>query len=251
MRALLVAAALLLVLTACGTDSSEPDPVTEPAPPAETPAAAPPEADDPPDEPQPAAPPEPEPTLLRPTPELPEGPYYPSAEQRPSDRDADLLLLSGSPAIASGDPLQLDGQLLDVDGEPVAGALIELWQTDVQGIYLHPDDLRASQRDPYFQSFGETESDQEGRWGFRTIVPAPYDDRPRHLHVKVWLDGAELLTSQIFFASDLALDADQTVAEIGDQIEAVTISPEPGTDAAGLEIQTATHIIVVDVRRAG
>ena len=260
MRVLLAAATLVLVLTACGTSSSEPspesappDPASEPAEPAPPDTADPADTPDPPDGPgdPPDEPGDPDPAagLLEPTPRLAEGPYYPSEADRPSDQDSDLLLLTGSPVIASGEPLQIDGRLFDLNGDPVAGATIELWQTDAQGIYMNPDDPRVDARDSYFQSYGQSVSDDDGVWSFRTIVPARYEDRPRHLHVKVRLDGAELLTTQIYFAGDAELSTDSLTAALGDALIAVTVAPEPGMDEVGFPIQTASHTIVVDLSR--
>ena len=260
MRLVLAALTLLVVLSACDTSSDSAGPETEQltttgeseqAPPeAPSPAAPPVESTpvEPPSAPAPApSEPEPAPDLLNATPSLPEGPYYPGEAQRPSDQDADLLLLTGSPAIASGEPLLLDGQLLvDVDGQPVADATIELWQADVQGIYLHPDDPPADTRDAYFQSYGETLTDQAGAFSFRTIVPAPYEDRPRHLHLKVTRDGAELLTTQIFLAGDEALAADEIAAELGSDLTVISLMPEPGVDEVGLAVQRAEQILVVE-----
>ncbi len=184
------------------------------------------------------------------TPLLAEGPYYPNVETRPSDSDSDLLLLTGSPAIASGQPLQLDGQLRDTAGDPVAGATIELWQTDVQGIYLHPNDPRVDERDAYFQSYGEALTDDAGAFSFRTIFPGLYEDRPRHLHVKVKLDGAELLTTHIYFAGDPELATDSQTAGLGPELlDAISITPLAGVDEVGFAISTASHIIVVDPDR--
>ena len=259
MRALLAATAILSVLAACsgGSDDAATEPRPAASPPAEPsgevepPLASgidPPQSSDAGRETVAEEPSTPEPQLLRPTPELPEGPYYPRERQRPSDRDSDLLLLSGSPAIASGEPLELEGQLVDVEGEPIAGALVELWQTDAQGIYLHGDDPRAAARDPYFQSYGQSESDADGRWQFRTITPAPYEGRPRHLHLKVTRAGTDLLTTQLFFANDAALASDSISADLGEDLAAVTIAPEPATDEAGLAVQRATSTLVVELR---
>ena len=116
-RSILVAGALVL-LAGCGTDragdveqppsaASAPTAVepsgTSPAPPAPPPSdpsnASPTPAPPPPDSGN-ASPPPAETLKLALTPALPEGPYYPAESQRPSDRDADLLLLTGSPAVA-------------------------------------------------------------------------------------------------------------------------------------------------------
>ncbi|MGI9659024.1 MAG: hypothetical protein ACR2OD_08945 [Gaiellaceae bacterium] len=249
MRSVLAAVALLFVLSACGTGSDGSAPTTQPS---GSESAAPtdaPEAGS--TAPEPAAAEttalaEPETEQLTATPVLPEGPYYPTEAQRPSDRDSDLLLLTGSPAIASGEPLLLDGQLLDTSGSPVSDATVALWQTDVQGVYLHPDDPRKDIRDVYFQSYGEALTGEDGAFSFRTIVPAPYESRPRHLHLKVTLDSVELLTTQIFFAGDAALVSDDLTAGLGTALDAVSVTPTPGVDDAGLAVQRATRIIVIE-----
>jgi len=248
MRLVLASVALLLILAACGTNSDDSAPAEEPSA-STTAAPASPEVESTASEPpvsETPTPAEPEIEQLSATPALPEGPYYPTEAQRPSDRDSDLLLLTGSPAIASGEPLLLDGQLLDTTGSPVRDATIELWQTDVQGIYLHPDDPRKEMRDAYFQSYGETITDRDGAFSFRTVVPAPYEDRPRHLHVKVTLDGVELLTTQIFFAGDAALATDSITAGLGPALDAVSVTTSARVDEAGLAVQRATRIIVVE-----
>ena len=178
---------------------------------------------------------------------MPEGPYYPAELDRPSDRDSNLLLLSGSPVVATGEPVLLRGQLLDVDGSAISGAVIEIWQADSQGIYLHPDDPRTDARDPYFQSFGEVTTDASGTWTFRTIRPAVHEDRPQHIHLKVHHGQREVLTTQIFFAGDPRIDQDPLLAELDRDLASVVVSAEPGTDDEGQQISEARHTLVVDL----
>lgn len=127
------------------------------------------------------------------TPAQTEGPFYPVA--LPADSDADLLR-NGARPYAQGTPARVEGRVLDVDGQPVKGAQIEIWQCDQQGHYHHPRD--GGRADPAFQGFGRTTVAADGAWRFRTIRPAPYTGRTPHIHVKVRLGTRELLTTQLY-----------------------------------------------------
>ena len=130
---------------------------------------------------------------LRPTPTQTEGPFYPVS--LPQDRDSDLLQ-SGARRYADGQPTWLEGQVLDITGQPVDGAQVEIWQCDQNGHYHHPGD--GGRADPAFQGFGQVKVGRDGRYRFRTIRPAPYSGRTPHIHVKVRLGPHELLTTQLY-----------------------------------------------------
>ena len=249
MRVLLAASALLLVTVTCGAQSASPPPSAPAAAEPAAPAPVEPQPSEPaaPVPPTAAEAPEAEPastTLLQPTPAFPLGEFYPAESERPSDGDADLLLLVGSPVIATGEPLLLERQRLDLAAQAVADVAIELWQADAQGNYLGGDDT-SSERDPYFQSYGQATSDSAGSWSSRTLVPGPHDGQPRQLHVRVTLDERELLVTRLFFAGDPALDAG-AAADLGEDLNAVVIAPEPFTDEVGFALQRASHILIVD-----
>ena len=95
---------------------------------------------------------------LAPTPGATEGPFYPV--RPPRDDDADLVRVEGAVREAGGDILHLAGRVLDADARPVAGARIEIWQCDANGIYLHPGDRRRASRDAGFQGFGHATAGQ-------------------------------------------------------------------------------------------
>jgi|GEM_PF-1987922 len=122
------------------------------------------------------------PTMLlaaeAPTPGAAEGPFYPV--RIPSDDDADLVSVEGAVREAGGDILHLAGRVLDANARPIAGARIEIWQCDANGVYLHPGDRRSDSRDSGFQGFGHAKADTAGRFVFRTIVPVPYPGRTHH-----------------------------------------------------------------------
>ncbi|KPF69544.1 hypothetical protein IP84_06210 [beta proteobacterium AAP99] len=146
-------------------------------------------------------------TALPLTPRQSEGPFYPQQSffAARSDLDADLLQVTGSAALARGTPMALSGRVLNTRGEPVGGALVEIWQCDAGGTYLYTaQTLR--QGDPGFQGFGRTVTDAQGRYAFRTLRPVPYGGRVPHVHVKVALTERDirrdLLTTQVYLRGD-------------------------------------------------
>ena len=135
---------------------------------------------------------------LAPTPSAMEGPFYPTSSMRFDDVDNDLVKIEGAVKAAGGEVIQLNGRLIDSDGDAIANAIVEIWQCDATGRYLHTADRRAEPRDADFQGFGRARTDAEGRFMFRTIKPVPYPGRTPHIHVKVIDQGFELLTSQLY-----------------------------------------------------
>ena len=132
---------------------------------------------------------------LEPTPRDAEGPFYPT--RFPADVDADLARVEGRPQGARGTLLYLSGRVLAVDGTPLAGTKVELWQCDSLGRYHHVDG-DPGERDENFQGYGVATADAEGRYAFRTIRPVAYGGRPPHLHFKLTHARAGLLTTQLY-----------------------------------------------------
>lgn len=130
-----------------------------------------------------------------------------------------------------GDILEFGGRLYDGSGMPVPGAVIEIWQTDANGVYMHPDDSGSSTRDVNFQSYGESVTGENGFYHFRTIMPGGYESRPRHIHVKVRLAGQELLTTQFYFSNDPPAASDRIFAWGGADIGALIMRIFAGADA--------------------
>jgi protocatechuate 3,4-dioxygenase, beta subunit len=134
---------------------------------------------------------------LMPTPAQSEGPFYP--DQALADADFDLLK-NGNTAYTAGQPAWVSGVVRDLAGQPVSGALVEIWQCDHEGTYRHS---RSSGNAPMaFQGFGKVQVGADGRYRFRTIKPVPYPGRPPHIHVKVKLGSKELLTTQMYVAGE-------------------------------------------------
>lgn len=135
---------------------------------------------------------------LAPTPSAMEGPFYPTSSMRFEDVDNDLVKIEGAVKAAGGEVIQLNGKLVDSDGDAIGNGIVEIWQCDATGRYLHTADRRSEPRDAGFQGFGRARTDADGRFTFRTIKPVPYPGRTPHIHVKVIDQGFELLTSQLY-----------------------------------------------------
>src|SRR5438552_13771231 len=88
--------------------------------------------------------------LMR-TPRQTEGPFYP--DHLPLDTDNDLIIVNDSLTPAAGQITHLSGRILDGRGDAIRNALVEIWQVDVNGVYLHSADKHAK-RDGNFQGFG-------------------------------------------------------------------------------------------------
>ena len=133
----------------------------------------------------------------RATPRQTEGPFYPLT--RPRDADFDLLR-NGALQYTHGQATWLTGSVTDIEGKPVRGAQVEIWQCDHAGHYDHPGD--GSLIDKSFQGFGQVVVNAQGEYRFRTIRPVAYGGRAPHIHVKVKLGRRELLTTQLYVAGD-------------------------------------------------
>lgn len=163
---------------------------------------------------------------LRPTPGQSEGPFYPVA--LPADTDFDLLR-SGSARYTQGVAAWVEGTVSDTRGVPVSGAVVEIWQCDQAGHYHHPGD--GGKADPAFQGFGRVAVGRDGSYRFRTLRPARYGGRTPHIHVKVKLDGADLLTTQLYVADDPSNARDFLWRRLDERAQAaITVPFAPGTD---------------------
>jgi protocatechuate 3,4-dioxygenase, beta subunit len=157
---------------------------------------------------------------LRPTPSQTEGPYYPVAF--PADTDFDLLR-TGPAAYGKGQPAWVTGTVTDTRGTPLAGGVVEIWQCDQDGHYHHPGD--GGKADPAFQGFGKVTLGKDGSYRFRTLKPAPYSGRTPHIHVKVKLEGQELLTTQFYVQGDPGNARDFLWRRLGEEGQAALTRP--------------------------
>ncbi|MBK1833202.1 protocatechuate 3,4-dioxygenase [Roseibacillus ishigakijimensis] len=132
---------------------------------------------------------------LQATPRQTEGPFYP--DQLPLDTDNDLLIINDGITPAVGEVTHLSGTVRDLQGQPLRNALVEIWQVDGKGVYLHTAADKEGQ-DKNFQGYGRFSTDSKGRYYFRTIKPVPYPGRTPHIHAAVSVKGRRVLTTQLY-----------------------------------------------------
>lgn len=181
------------------------------------------------------------------TPAQQEGPYY--TVNKPDDRDNDLTALAGAAGNPGGQVVEFGGKVYDATGQPVPGIVIQIWQTDSNGVYLHPNDPSTGQRDPNFQFYGEAVTAADGSYSFRTILPGQYEPRPRHIHVKILLESQELLTTQFYFADDPDL-ANEPFFTTGDGAH-LLITLAEAQDASGNPVLAGQRDIVLALDLSG
>lgn len=130
------------------------------------------------------------------TPPQTEGPFYP--DKMPLDTDNDLLILNDGITPAVGEVTHLSGRILDSRGQPLRNAVVEIWQCDNQGAYLHSGSANRAGRDANFQGFGRFLTASTGEYYFRTIKPVPYPGRTPHIHFAVKVKGKDKFTTQCY-----------------------------------------------------
>lgn len=117
------------------------------------------------------------------TPHQTAGPFYsPNSPLRQSLLTPDI----------KGDRLTVTGQVLTTDCAPLADSLIDVWQTDAQGVYDNKG----------YKLRGHQFTDAEGRYRIETIVPGQYPGRTRHLHIRVQAADYPVLTTQLYLPQE-------------------------------------------------
>lgn len=130
------------------------------------------------------------------TPQQTEGPFYP--DNLPLDTDNDLLIINEKLTPAVGEVTHLSGQVFHENGSPARNVVVEIWQVDNKGVYLHSGDRKNGKPDPNFQGYGRFLTDQQGRYYFRTIKPSDYGPRTAHIHYAVNRGDQRILTTQCY-----------------------------------------------------
>lgn len=177
------------------------------------------------------------PLLAAVTPTQTEGPFFPNRSQPDTDTDADLTRIEGHSERALGEIVEVSGRVLDEDGNPIAGALIDVWQANAKGRYAHERDPNPAPLDPNFQGWAKLTTDAEGGYRFRTIKPGPYQvgeawSRPPHIHFKVARRGFHELTTQMYFAGDPLNDLDRLLQSVPESERGMLIVDfRPGSEA--------------------
>jgi protocatechuate 3,4-dioxygenase, beta subunit len=124
-----------------------------------------------------------------------------------------------------GERIIVAGRVLDEDARPVARTLVELWQCNSAGRYLHERDQHNAPLDPNFTGVGQVVTNERGEYRFLTIKPAAYPWRnthnawrPQHIHFSVFGPGfvARLIT-QMYFPGDPLLALDPIFNSVADE----------------------------------
>jgi protocatechuate 3,4-dioxygenase beta subunit len=148
------------------------------------------------------------------TPKQTEGPFYP--DHLPLDTDNDLLVVNDGITPAIGDVTHLSGRLLDAKGDPIRNAVVEIWQVDGKGVYLHSGSNGKEGKDPNFQGFGRFLTGSTGEYYFRTIKPVAYPGRTPHIHFAVKMKGRDKWTTQCYVKGEPKNENDMVLKGIKD-----------------------------------
>lgn len=149
------------------------------------------------------------------TPAQTEGPFYP--DKLPLDTDNDLLIVNDGITPGVGEITHLHGKILDAKGEPVRNALVEIWQCDSNGSYLHSGSSNRNKYDSNFQGFGRFMTGSDGSYYFRTIKPVSYPGRTPHIHYAVKYPKQKQFTTQCYIKGHPQNERDGVLRGIRDE----------------------------------
>jgi protocatechuate 3,4-dioxygenase beta subunit len=129
------------------------------------------------------------------------GPFFPLGS-RPATQ-GDLTIVEGVDGHAQGEIIEVTGRVLDLQGKPVPGARLTIWQANTFGRYAHPNDLNPAPLDPNFVGFATIRCCNDGAYRIRTVKPGPYPVGPDwmrapHIHLEVQGQFERLITQMYF-----------------------------------------------------
>ncbi len=179
------------------------------------------------------------------TPPQTEGPFYP--DKLPLDTDNDLLIINDSITPAVGEVTHLSGRILDANGNPIRNALVEIWQVDNDGAYIHSrDPHHREEHDANFQGYGRFLTGSSGEYYFRTIKPVPYTGRTPHIHYKVRKGEKELITTQCYVKGHPGNERDGIYRSIRDPKarDSVTVDFSPVPDSKIGELAARFDVVL-------
>ena len=172
------------------------------------------------------------------TPKQTEGPFYPV--DLPLDTDNDLIIVNDLLKPSLGEVTHLSGRILGPTGAPIRNALVEIWQVDHHGVYLHKGSNGAEKRDANFQGFGRFLTGGSGEYYFRTIKPVSYPGRTPHIHFAVKMKGREKWTTQLYVKGEPQNEKDGLLRRVeGDKQRDAIIrdfAPIPNSKAGELAV---------------
>jgi len=149
------------------------------------------------------------------------GPVYGHDGIRPGDDDL-TKQHAGEPL---GERIVVHGRVLDEDGRPVPNTLIEIWQANACGRYIHKRDQHPAPLDPNFTGAGRAATDAQGRYKFITVKPGAYPWgnhpnawRPAHIHFSLFGPSfLSRLVTQMYFPGDPLLTYDPIFNSVPDE----------------------------------
>jgi protocatechuate 3,4-dioxygenase, beta subunit len=124
-----------------------------------------------------------------------------------------------------GERMVVTGRIVDGDGRPVRRQLVEIWQANAGGRYIHQRDQHPSPLDPNFSGVGRCLTDDNGWYRFTTIKPGPYPWknhhnawRPAHIHFSLFgTEFTQRMITQMYFPGDPLFALDPIFQSITDQ----------------------------------
>ncbi|MEP7085364.1 MAG: protocatechuate 3,4-dioxygenase, partial [Betaproteobacteria bacterium] len=134
------------------------------------------------------------------TPRQTEGPFYPLV--RPATPGNDLIHVPGQSGVAIGELTLLTGKIIDTDGRPLSGVLVEIWQANGFGRYNDPRDASDKPIDQHFKGYGTFLTADDGAYSFQTIKPVAYPGRTPHIHFALSGKSAQRLVTQMYVAGE-------------------------------------------------
>jgi protocatechuate 3,4-dioxygenase beta subunit len=140
-----------------------------------------------------------------------------------SPLEADLTMQPNGEPI--GERIVVTGRVVDGDGRPVAEQLVEIWQANAAGRYIHKRDQHPAPIDPNFTGVGRCLTGPDGSYRFQTIKPGPYPWknhhnawRPAHIHFSLFgTDFTQRMVTQMYFPGDPLFSLDPIYQSITDQ----------------------------------
>lgn len=156
-------------------------------------------------------------------------PCFGHRDVHPLEADLTIGAHAGTNSAVSGEPIgeriTVTGRIVDGDGRPVAGQLVEIWQANAAGRYVHKNEQHPAPLDPNFTGVGRCLTDANGDYRFRTIKPGPYPWgnhrnawRPAHIHFSLFGNAfTQRLVTQMYFPGDPLFALDPIYQAITDQ----------------------------------
>jgi protocatechuate 3,4-dioxygenase beta subunit len=149
------------------------------------------------------------------------GPVFGYDDVKPGENDL-IHQHAGEP---QGERMVVGGRVLDENGKPIPNTLVELWQCNAAGRYLHKNDQHDAPLDPNFTGNGRTLTDSEGRYQFLTVKPGAYPWRnhhnawrPAHIHFSLFGQAfTQRLVTQMYFPGDPLLAYDPIFNSTADE----------------------------------